>query len=101
MLKPKLLKQLLPKPVKADQVEVSMVASMHDEPAVPTAWLLDVCLHATEEAKTANLNEVSQRISAGHAGYMTVSCCSRNRLLALLTLVWYWACSVESGLVHA
>jgi hypothetical protein len=65
MLKPKLLKQLLPKPVKADQVEVSMVASMHDETAVPTAWLLDICLHATEEARTANLSDVSQRIKDG------------------------------------
>ena len=65
MLKPKLLKQLLPKPVKAGQVEVSMVASMHDEPAVPTAWLLDVCLHATGEARTVNLSEVSQRIKDG------------------------------------
>ena len=65
MLKPKLLKQLLPKPVKAEQVEVSMVASMHDEPAVPTAWLLDVCLRAAEAARTANLSEVSQRIKDG------------------------------------
>lgn len=65
MLKPKLLKQLLPKPLKAEQVEVSMVASMHDEPAVPTTWLLDVCLRAVEEARMAKMDDVSQRIKEG------------------------------------
>lgn len=65
MLKPKLLKQLIPKPLKADQVEVSMVASMHDESAMPTAWLLDVCLRSAEEARNANLAAVSQRIKDG------------------------------------
>ncbi|BAV33909.1 methyltransferase [Sulfuricaulis limicola] len=65
MLKPKLLKQLLPKPLKAEQVEVSMVASMHDESAVPTPWLLDVCLRAAEEARTVKMDDVSQRIKDG------------------------------------
>lgn len=65
MLKPKLLKQLIPKPLKADQVEVSMVASMHDESAMPTPWLLDVCLRSAEEARNANLADVSQRIKDG------------------------------------
>jgi predicted O-methyltransferase YrrM len=65
MLKPKLLKQILPRPVKAEQVEVSMVSSMHDEPAVPTPWLLDVCLHAAEAARIADLGDVSQRITDG------------------------------------
>lgn len=50
MLKPKLLKQLLPKPVKAEQIEVSMVMLIHDEPAVSTAWLADLCIRAVEVA---------------------------------------------------
>jgi predicted O-methyltransferase YrrM len=65
MLKPKLLKQLLPWPLRAEQVEVSMVASMHDEPAMPTAWLLDTCLRAAKEASTTDLREVSQRLKGG------------------------------------
>lgn len=65
MLKPKLLKQLLPWPLKAEQVEVSMVASMHDEPAMPTAWLLDTCLRAAEAARTVDLGELSQRLKDG------------------------------------
>lgn len=65
MLKPKLLKRLLFSPVKADQVEVSMVSSMHDETTVPTAWLLDACLRAVEEARTVELSDVSKRILEG------------------------------------
>ncbi len=65
MLKPKLIKALLPKPLKAGQVEISMVASMDDEPAMPTPWLIDVCLRAIGEAKTVDLSALSQRIGSG------------------------------------
>lgn len=62
MLKPKLLRTLLPSPLKADHVEVSMIASLHDDPAVPTDWLIQTCLRAIEEARKVDLSDVSKRM---------------------------------------
>lgn len=65
LFKPKLLRLLMPKPLNAEQVEVSMVASMHDESAMPSPWLIDTCLRAIEEAKAVDLSKLSARIKDG------------------------------------
>lgn len=65
MLKPKLLRAFLPSPLKASHVELSMIASQHDEASQPTAWLLDACLGAIREAQTVDLSDISQRIKEG------------------------------------
>lgn len=65
MIKPKLLRALVPTPLKASHVELSLIASAHDEPGHPTEWLLETSLRAIEAARSVQLDDISSRIKDG------------------------------------
>jgi predicted O-methyltransferase YrrM len=56
------LKELLPPPVKADHGEYSMILSAHDDRSRPTNSLIQISLKAIEQARTADLSDLSARL---------------------------------------
>lgn len=58
------LKELLPPPVKASHGEYSMILSAHDDSSRPTETLLDVSLHAIQEARKFELKGPSDRLAS-------------------------------------
>lgn len=63
-VKHRLLRRLAPAiPVKAEQVELSAIASAADEAAQPSERLLDVALRAADRARTVSMSRVVERMT--------------------------------------
>lgn len=63
-VKHRLLHRLAPAiPVKAEQVELSAIASAADEAAQPSERLLDVALRAADRARTVSMSRVVERMT--------------------------------------